>query len=189
MVVLPRNNMTNKISIGQLARGEVTLRAGQKVLLSGELYTARDAAHKIIQEMLDEGLTPPIDLNGACLYYCGPTPAPPGKVIGSCGPTTSYRMDRYTPAILRAGVKSLIGKGPRSPEVCEALLKHRAIYLCAIGGAGALTAKCVVSCQTAAFPQLGCESVKKLTVKDWPLIVAFDYSGGNIFGDYEINNR
>lgn len=170
-----------KISTEQLARGGVNLWAGQKILLSGEIFTARDAAHKIMTGMLDAGKALPFDIQGACLYYCGPTPEPPGKVIGSCGPTTSSRMDRYTPALLKAGMKAVIGKGPRSQEVCDALVKYQAVYLCAIGGAGALAAKCVLSCQTAAFPQLGCESVKKITVKDMPLIVAVDLSGGNIF--------
>lgn len=177
----PPTDTAIKISTQQLARGAVLLRAGQKVLLSGEIFTARDAAHKIMVGLLEAGSALPFDIKGACLYYCGPTPAPPGKVIGSCGPTTSSRMDRYTPALLAAGMKAVIGKGPRSREVCDALKEHQAVYLCAIGGAGALAAKSVMSCRVIAFPQLGCESVKRLTVEELPLIVAVDTEGGNIY--------
>lgn len=177
----PPTDANIHIDTAQLARGDIRLRAGQKVFLSGEIFTARDAAHQIMAAMLDAGSPLPFDIKGACLYYCGPTPAPPGRVIGSCGPTTSSRMDRYTPALLAAGMKAAIGKGPRSREVCEALMKYQAVYLSAIGGAGALAAKCVLSCTTVAFPQLGCESVKRLKVKDFPLIVAVDPSGGNIY--------
>jgi len=177
----PPINKAIPITTAQLARGAVLLRAGQKVLLSGEIFTARDAAHKIMIDLLESGKTLPFDIKGACLYYCGPTPAPPGRVIGSCGPTTSSRMDRYTPALLEAGIKAVIGKGPRSREVCDAFIKHQAVYLCALGGAGALAAKSVLTCETIAFAQLGCESVKRLMVKELPLIVAVDPAGGNIY--------
>lgn len=157
------------------------LRAGDRVLLSGTVYTARDAAHRRICAMLDRGETPPFPLEGAAVYYAGPTPAPPGLPIGSCGPTTSARMDPFTPRLLKLGLKAMIGKGDRSPEVCAAIRENGAVYLCAIGGAGALAAKCVVSLEVVAFPDLGCESVKKLEIRDFPLIAAIDCAGGNLF--------
>lgn len=157
-------------------------KAGDRVLLSGTVYTARDAAHKRICAMLDEGKEPPFPLCGAVVYYAGPTPTPPGMAIGSCGPTTSARMDPYTPRLLALGLKGMIGKGDRSPEVVEAIVKNKAVYLCAVGGAGALAAKCVTSLEVVAFEDLGCESVKKLTVKDFPLIVAIDSRGESLFG-------
>ncbi len=156
------------------------LRAGQRVLLSGTAYTSRDAAHKRITEMLDRGEEPPYPLDGAAIYYAGPTPAPEGMPIGSCGPTTSARMDPYTPRFLDLGLRCMIGKGGRSPEVIEAMKRNGAVYLCAIGGAGALAAKCITGCEVIAFEDLGCESVKKLTLKDFPLIVGIDSLGGSI---------
>lgn len=157
------------------------LRAGDRVLLSGTVYTARDAAHKRICAMLDEGKEQPFSIPGAVVYYAGPTPTPPGMAIGSCGPTTSARMDPYAPRLLDLGLKAMIGKGDRSPEVVEAIRRNHAVYLCAIGGAGALAAKCVKSLQVIAFEDLGCESVKRLEIKDFPLTVAIDCRGGNLF--------
>lgn len=157
------------------------LHAGDRVLLNGVIYTARDAAHKRICAMLDRGEKPPFPLAGAVVYYAGPTPTPPGMAIGSCGPTTSARMDPYAPRLLSLGMKAMVGKGDRSAEVVEAIHRSKAVYLCAIGGAGALAAKCVSSLQVIAFEDLGCESVKKLEVKDFPLIVAIDCHGGNLF--------
>lgn len=156
------------------------LRAGQRVLLSGTAYTSRDAAHKRIMELLDRGEEPPYPLEGAAIYYAGPTPAPEGLPIGSCGPTTSTRMDPYTPRLLDLGVKCMIGKGKRSPEVVEAIKRNGAVYLCAVGGAGALAAKAVSDCQVIAFEDLGCESVKRLVLTDFPLIVGIDSLGGSI---------
>ena len=156
------------------------LRAGQRVLLSGTAYTSRDAAHKRIMELLDRGEEPPYPLEGAAIYYAGPTPAPEGLPIGSCGPTTSTRMDPYTPRLLDLGVKCMIGKGKRSPEVVEAIKRNGAVYLCAIGGAGALAAKAVSDCQVIAFEDLGCESAKRLVLTDFPLIVGIDSLGGSI---------
>ena len=158
-----------------------TLHAGDRVLLSGTIFTARDAAHKRICAMLDEGKKPPFPLHGSIVYYAGPTPTPPGMAIGSCGPTTSARMDPYAPRLLDLGMKGMVGKGDRSPEVVEAIRRNKAVYLCAVGGAGALAAKCVTSLEVIAFEDLGCESVKKLTVKDFPLIVAIDSEGGSLF--------
>ena len=155
--------------------------AGELILLSGTVYTARDAAHKRIFELLDNGEPLPFDLNGAAIYYAGPTPAPEGMPIGSCGPTTSSRMDPFAPRLLDLGLKIMIGKGPRSSEVAEAIRRNGAVYLCAIGGAGALAAQAVRSCEVIAFDDLGCESVKKLEVKDFPLIVAIDAQGNSLF--------
>ena len=156
------------------------LKAGDRVLLSGIVYTARDAAHKRITELMNKGEALPFDLNGACIYYAGPTPTPPGLAIGSCGPTTSSRMDPYAPLFLDKGLAAMVGKGPRSKEVVDAIIRNKAVYLCAIGGAGALAAKCITSCEVIAFEDLGCESVKRLVFNDFPLIVAIDCEGGNI---------
>lgn len=158
-----------------------SLNAGQRVLLSGTVYTARDAAHKRLSEMIHQGLELPLPLKGACIYYAGPTPAPEGMVIGSCGPTTSGRMDTFTPILLQNGLSGMIGKGERSKEVCDAIKKFGAVYFCAIGGAGALAAKCITACNEIAFEDLGCESIKKLVFKDFPLFVGIDSHGGNLF--------
>jgi len=146
--------------------------SGDKVLLSGVLYTARDAAHKRIVEYLESGKQLPFELTDAAIFYAGPTPAKPGAICGAIGPTTSIRMDKYTPALLEAGVKVLIGKGERSPEVIDAIIKHKALYFVAIGGAAALLAQCVVSCEVIAFEDLGTEAVRRLVVKDFPCYVA-----------------
>ncbi len=157
------------------------LKAGDRVLLSGTVYTARDAAHKRIKSMIDNGEYLPFDLKNAVIYYAGPTPTPKNSAIGSCGPTTSSRMDKFTPEFLDLGVIGMIGKGPRSNEVCKAIVRNKAIYFCAVGGAGALASKCITKCDVIAFEDLGCESVKKLEFKNFPLIVAIDSDGGNLF--------
>ncbi len=159
------------------------LNAGDTVKLSGTVYTSRDAAHKRIFALLDEGGELPYDLKGACIYFAGPTPTPEGMVIGSCGPTTSSRMDVYSPRLLDLGLAAMIGKGGRSKEVCDAIVRNKAIYFCAIGGAGALCAKSITSCEEIAFFDLGCESVKRLEIQDFPLIVAIDAKGNNLFRD------
>ncbi|MCI1955200.1 MAG: FumA C-terminus/TtdB family hydratase beta subunit [Oscillospiraceae bacterium] len=169
------------INTKDMARAAEKLRAGDRVLLSGTVYTARDAAHKRICAMLDRGEKPPFAIDGATVYYAGPTPTPPGLPIGSCGPTTSARMDAFTPRLLDLGLKGMVGKGDRSREVADAIRRNRAVYLCAVGGAGALAAKCVVSLKVIAFDDLGCESVKKLEIKNFPLLVAVDCHGGNLF--------
>jgi len=169
-----------RLDTSELTEKARVLRAGQRVLLSGVAYTSRDAAHKRICEMLDRGEQPPYPLEGAAVYYAGPTPAPAGLPIGSCGPTTSGRMDPYTPRLLDLGLKCMIGKGRRSEEVCRAIERNGAVYLCAIGGAGALAARCITEAQVIAFEDLGCESVKRLRLRDFPLIVAIDCVGGNI---------
>lgn len=169
-----------RINTGDMAEAAPTLKAGDRVLLSGVVYTSRDAAHKRIDELLNQGAELPYDLNGASIYYAGPTPTLPGMAIGSCGPTTSSRMDKFSPRFLDLGLKCMIGKGKRSSEVIEAIKRNGAVYLCAIGGAGALAAKCIQSCRVIAFEDLGCESVKELVFEDFPLIVAIDSSGESI---------
>ncbi len=157
------------------------LKAGDKVLLSGKIYTARDAAHKRLKELADNKQHLPIDLSGKIIYYCGPCPAKPGRVIGSCGPTTASRMDALTPFMLSKGVKATIGKGPRSQELIKSMKKYKSAYLVATGGAGALLAEKVKACKIVAFEDLGPEAVYELEVKDFPVIVAIDAQGGNIF--------
>ena len=170
-----------QFSIFNLKESSLSLRAGDRVLLSGVVYTARDAAHKRISQAIDKSEDLPFPINGAVIYYAGPTPAPDHLPIGSCGPTTSGRMDPYTPQLLDLGLAGMIGKGPRSPEVCDAIIRNKAIYLCAVGGAGALAARCVKSCEVVAYEDLGCESVKRLEIENFPLIVAVDCHGGNLF--------
>ena len=157
------------------------LRAGDLVLLSGTLLTARDAAHKRLIALLDQGLPLPFDLKNQAIYYTGPTPAPPGKIIGACGPTTSGRMDAYAPRLLDLGLTVMIGKGRRSPEVLEAIRRNQGVYLAAVGGAGALIARCIQGCEVIAFPELGPEAVNRLTVKDMPLITAADALGNDLY--------
>lgn len=157
------------------------LKAGDRVVLSGIVYTSRDAAHKRITESLEKGEPLPYDLKDAVIYYAGPTPAPENLAIGSCGPTTSSRMDVFAPRLLDEGVVAMVGKGERNDAVCDAIVRNNAVYLCAIGGAGALASKCISSCEVIAYEDLGCESVKKLQFNSFPLTVAIDSSGGNIF--------
>ncbi len=157
------------------------LRSGDRITISGVLYTARDAAHKRMCEQLERGEPLPFDPVGATIYYAGPCPAKPGRAVGSCGPTTSERMDAYTPTLLDAGLKAMIGKGQRSPLVIEAIKKHGCIYLGAIGGAGALYSKCITKMEMIAYEDLGPESIKKLTVKEMPLTVIIDACGNNLY--------
>lgn len=157
------------------------LRAGDRVLLSGTVYTARDAAHKRLTELLSAGETAPFPLEGSAIYYVGPTPEKPGQVIGSAGPTTSGRMDAYSPALLDLGQAVMIGKGARNAQVIEAIIKNGAVYLAAMGGAGALMGSCIRSARVICWEDLGCEAVRELTVQDMPLTVAVDSLGGNIY--------
>jgi fumarate hydratase subunit beta len=170
-----------RINTSELKDYAGRLNAGSRILLSGTVYTARDAAHKRISQLMLENKPLPFELDGAVIYYAGPTQAPENLCIGSCGPTTSSRMDVFTPALLDAGLAAMIGKGERNDKVCEAIKRNRAVYLCALGGAGALACRCITSCEVIAFDDLGCESVKRLKFKDFPLFVAIDCSGGNIF--------
>lgn len=158
-----------------------TLRAGDSVLLSGTIYTARDAAHARLVELIRRGERLPFDLHGQVIYYAGPTPAPPGRVIGSIGPTTSGRMDAYTPELLAAGLKGMIGKGERSQNVVDAIARFKAVYFAATGGAGALLARRVVSCEVVAFSDLGCEAIHRLEVMDFPVIVINDCFGRDFY--------
>lgn len=169
------------IDTSELREYSKRLCAGDSVRLSGTVYTSRDAAHKRICALLDSGEGLPFELNGAVIYYAGPTPTPEGRVIGSCGPTTSGRMDSFAPRLLDLGLAAMIGKGGRNEAVCEAVERNGAVYLCAIGGAGALCSRSIVSCEEIAFHDLGCESVKKLILKDFPVIVGIDCHGGNMF--------
>lgn len=169
------------INVDQLRELCPRLRVGDKVLLTGFIYTARDAAHKRFDALLDKGEPLPVDIREAVIYYAGPTPAPEGKPIGSCGPTTSGRMDKFAPRLLDMGLCGMIGKGERSEAVREAVVRNKSVYLCAIGGAGALAASCIKSCEVAAFDDLGCESVKRLYLEKFPVTVANDCKGGDIF--------
>ncbi|MCI7248084.1 MAG: Fe-S-containing hydro-lyase [Clostridiales bacterium] len=157
------------------------LRAGDSVLLTGTVYTARDAAHKRIVEMLDRGEETPFEISNSIIYYVGPTPAKPGRPIGSAGPTTSYRMDAYAPRLLDLGQLAMIGKGQRSDEVMDAVVRNGAVYFAAIGGAAALMAGCVKSAEVIAFDDLGAEAVRKLYVEDLPVTVVLDSAGGNLY--------
>jgi fumarate hydratase subunit beta len=155
--------------------------AGDSISLSGVIYTARDAAHKKLAEALKSGNAMPFDIRGQTIYYMGPTPARPGHVIGSCGPTTSGRMDSFTPVLLAAGMGAMIGKGERSAEVKETIRKYKAVYFVTYGGAGALLAKTVGKVETVAYPELGAEAILRLEVEDFPVIVANDVHGGDLF--------
>lgn len=163
------------------------LKAGDRVLLSGTVYTARDAAHMRLFRLLDSGETLPFPLAGSMIYYAGPTPTQANGQVGSFGPTTASRMDKFAPRLLDLGLLGMIGKGGRSEEVREAIVRNGAVYLCAIGGAGALAAKSITHCEEIAFHALGCESVKRLTVKDFPLIVGIDSSGCSLFESETLN--
>lgn len=157
------------------------LRAGDQVTITGVIYTARDAAHKRMAEALDRGEKLPLDLQGQIIYYVGPTPAKPGQVIGSAGPTTAMRMDGFTPRLLELGVKGTIGKGGRSPAVREAMKKHKAVYFGAIGGAGALLSKQILKAEVIAYEDLGTEAIRRLEVKEFPVIVVNDIYGADLF--------
>ena len=157
------------------------LHAGDVVRIAGYIYTARDAAHKRICECLDRGERPPFDLNGSGVYYVGPTPEHDGCCIGSAGPTTSGRMDAYSPRLLDAGLKIMIGKGNRSDEVVRSMIRNGAVYLAAIGGAGALMAASIEEAELVCWEDLGCEAVRRLTVKDMPLTVAIDSEGNDLY--------
>ena len=163
-----------------------TLVMGDQVLVSGVIYTARDAAHKRLMELLDAGKQMPVDFKGQILYYVGPSPARPGRVIGAAGPTTSTRMDVYTPTMLKLGLKAMIGKGKRSLEVLAALQEFTAVYLGATGGAGALISKCIKAAEVVAFPDLGPEAIHRLEVENLPTIVINDCHGGDL---YELGRR
>lgn len=158
-----------------------SLHAGDMVLLSGEIYTARDVAHRRLYDSLLKGEKLPVDLSQTVLFYAAPTPAPPKKIIGSIGPTTSYRMDFFTPKLIEAGLRAMIGKGNRSPEVVEAIKKHKAVYFGAIGGIAALMSRCVKKVELVAYEDLGPEAIRKLTVIDFPLVIINDFQGNDMY--------
>lgn len=167
-----------------LTEADVTLlRAGMPVLLNGVIYTARDAAHKRLCELIEKREALPVDLRGQVIYYVGPTPAPPGQVIGSAGPTTSGRMDAFTPPLIKMGVKGTIGKGRRGKEVVEAMKEFKAVYFVAVGGAGALLARRIRTCEVVAYEDLGPEAIRRLEVEDFPAIVANDIYGNDFYDE------
>lgn len=174
---------TIKINTSNLKEIIPSLKAGDSILLSGRVYTARDAAHAKLLELIKKNEKLPFELSGAAIYYAGPTEAPANRPIGSCGPTTSGRMDSFSPTLLDLGLTCMIGKGNRNEQVVNSIVKNKAIYLCAIGGAGALAAKCITECEVIAFPELGCESIKRLEFKDFPLIVGIDSMGNSVFAE------
>lgn len=173
--------MDRKITLPLTEELAKTLHAGDTVLLSGVIYTSRDAGHKRMCETLAKGEELPFDPKDATIYYVGPTPAKPGQVIGSCGPTTSGRMDAYAPTMMSVGARGMIGKGARLPEVIDAMKKYSGVYFGAIGGAGALLNKCVKSCELIAYEDLGAEALRKLYVEDMPLTVIIDCEGNNLY--------
>jgi fumarate hydratase subunit beta len=158
-----------------------SLKAGQEVLISGRLLTGRDAAHKRLCELLDQGKPMPVDLKDQIIYFVGPTPARPGRVIGSAGPTTSSRMDKYSPKLLAIGLRGMIGKGYRSPNVVESLVKYHAIHFAAVGGLGAILGKAIKSAKVLAYEDLGTEAIRELIVEDFPAIVAYDCHGNSVY--------
>lgn len=158
-----------------------TLKAGDSCLLSGVVYTARDAAHKRLCELIEQGKELPIELQNTVIYFVGPTPAKPGQPIGSAGPTTSYRMDAYSPTLIALGQTGMIGKGKRNAEVIKAMKTHSAVYFGAIGGCGALLAKCIKKAEVVAYPDLGAEAIHRLEVEDFPVVVVIDSYGNNLY--------
>lgn len=164
----------------------IGLKAGDSVLLSGIVYSARDAAHKRLIDLLDEGKELPLNIKDEAIYYVGPSPAKPGSVIGSAGPTTSYRMDAYAPTLMDLGLKGMIGKGARNDEVIEAIKRNKAVYFGAIGGAAALIGKSIIKSEIIAYEDLGAEAIRKMKVKDMPLVVIIDAQGNNL---YEIGQK
>lgn len=158
-----------------------TLRAGDYVYITGTIYTARDAAHKRMDETLREGKELPVPLKDGIVYYMGPSPARDGRVIGSAGPTTASRMDKYTPKLLDLGLGGMIGKGKRSKEVIDAIIRNQSVYFAAVGGAGALLSKCIQESEVVAYDDLGTEAIRRLTVKNFPVIVVIDCEGNNLY--------
>ena len=173
--------MNKKIQVPLLKEDIDELRAGDYVYLTGTIYTARDAAHKRMYYSMKKGEELPIELNGNVLYYLGPSPAREGQVIGSAGPTTSSRMDKYTPDMLDAGLKGMVGKGKRSKEVIEAIKRNGAVYFAAVGGAGALLAQCIKEAEVVAYDDLGTEAIRRLHIEDLPVIVVIDKEGNNLY--------
>lgn len=172
---------TYHLNTDSLRAMQSQLCAGDRVVLSGTIYTARDAAHKRIFALLDAGKSLPFPLTDAIIYYAGPTPAQQGMAVGACGPTTASRMNTFAPRLLDLGLGAIIGKGEMNEEVAQALIRNHACFFAAVGGAGALIAKCIQSAEVIAFDDLGCESIKRMTITDLPLTVALDCHGGNLY--------
>ena len=173
--------MAISISLPLTRQAARELRAGDSCLLSGVIYTARDAAHKRLCELLEKGGELPLDLQDSVIYFVGPTPAKPGQAIGSAGPTTSYRMDAYSPALIAEGLTGMIGKGKRGPEVVEAMKEHGAVYFAAIGGCGALLSQCIKKAEVIAYEDLGAEAIRRLEVENFPAVVVIDSEGNNLY--------
>ena len=173
--------MAVSISLPLTRQAARDLRAGDSCLLSGVIYTARDAAHKRLCELLERGEALPLDVKDSVIYFVGPTPAKPGQAIGSAGPTTSYRMDAYSPALIAEGLTGMIGKGKRGPEVVEAMKEHGAVYFAAIGGCGALLSRCIKKVEVIAYEDLGAEAIRRLEVENFPAVVVIDSEGNNLY--------
>jgi len=157
------------------------LKSGDRVFVTGSIYTGRDAAHKRLVDLLDEGKSLPFDIRGQIIYFVGPTPAPPGRAVGAAGPTTSYRMDAYSPRLIAKGLKGMIGKGSRSADVIEAMKKHKCVYFAAIGGAGALIAQCIKKAEIIAYEDLGPEAIRRMGVEKLPVFVVNDMYGNDLY--------
>ena len=173
--------MDKHITVPMKKETVATLKAGDYVYLTGTVYTARDAAHKRMDETLREGKELPVPLKDEIVYYMGPSPAREGRVIGSAGPTTASRMDKYTPKLLDLGLGGMIGKGKRSKEVIDAIIRNQSVYFAAVGGAGALLSKCIQESEVVAYDDLGTEAIRRLTVKNFPVIVVIDCEGNNLY--------
>ncbi|MGM0432298.1 MAG: FumA C-terminus/TtdB family hydratase beta subunit [Spirochaetota bacterium] len=172
--------MKQHISLPLDRTAALGLHAGDEVLLVGSMLVARDQAHARLLQAVDRGAPLPVDITGQTIFYMGPSPAPPGRIVGSCGPTTSARMDYYTPKLLEQGLRAMVGKGPRSDEVVAAIVEHQAVYFAAFGGCGALYAECVEEIELIAYEDLGPEAIYRITVRDFPVIVAIDSSGNSL---------
>ncbi|MFO7773921.1 MAG: Fe-S-containing hydro-lyase [Dehalococcoidia bacterium] len=181
--------MARKVTIPLTDEILKDLKAGDTLLLAGVVYVARDAAHKMMVGLLDRGKPLPFDIRGATIYYMGPTPARPGRIIGSAGPTTSGRMDAYAPRLIAAGLKGMIGKGSRSKAVKDAMVKHKAVYLGAIGGAGALVSRCIKKAEVIACEELGAEALRRLEVQGFPVTVVNDIYGGDLYEEGKARYR
>jgi len=173
--------MTKRITTPLTREDARTLKAGDSCLITGVIYTARDAAHKRLCELLENGKPLPMDMENAIIYFVGPTPAKPGQAIGSAGPTTAYRMDAYSPALIAAGQTGMIGKGKRSKEVIGAMKQHGAVYFGATGGCGALLSKCIKKAEVIAYEDLGAEAIRRMEVEDFPVVVIIDSEGNNLY--------
>lgn len=181
--------MEKHIAVPFTAEVAKTLQAGDYVYITGTIYTARDAAHKRMYEALERGESLPISMENTVIYYMGPSPAREGRPIGSAGPTTSSRMDKYAPALLDLGLKGMIGKGKRNASVIDAMKKNTAVYFAAVGGAGALLSKCIISSEVVAYEDLGTEAIRRLEVKDFPVIVVIDSEGKDLYSEVKNNNK